>query len=120
MAEEPKVKEIKITLDGRTYTMQPGRFSYRELGIIRDVSGLRAGEIVAAAKAGDVMLVVALAAVAMRRDGTEVDVDKLLDRDTTEIEIELVKEDSPAANPPVVDDAEAPVVTPEPIPTPTP
>lgn len=57
----------------------PVEFTGRELLYVQEVTGLRAGEIDEAATAGDVTVLCALTAVAMRREGRDVEVGELLD-----------------------------------------
>ena len=57
----------------------PVEFTGRELLYVQEVTGLRAGEIDEAATAGDVTALCALTAIAMRREGRDVEVGELLD-----------------------------------------
>ena len=57
----------------------PAEFTGRELLYVQESTGLRAGELDDAVGAGDVLALCALTAVAMQREGRDVDVGDLLD-----------------------------------------
>lgn len=73
-----------IIVNGRSYAV-PESYTYREMGLIKRLAGLRSGEITDALKAGDTDLIVALTIIAMRREGAEVSEDDLLDMDVSAI-----------------------------------
>lgn len=50
----------------------PESFTYREMGLIKRITGLRAGELEDALNAGDVEVIVALAVIAGTRAGDTV------------------------------------------------
>lgn len=78
----------KLRFRDRTYDLPAyDTFTYREHGVVRDVAGIAAGETEQALKRGDVMIFVALLAVAKRRAGEKVDVDALLDSEFLDIEV---------------------------------
>lgn len=58
--------------DGERRYPIPETFTYREIGTIKRVSGLRAGELEDALAAGDVDVIVALAVIAATRAGETV------------------------------------------------
>jgi hypothetical protein len=66
---EPKFVISGIDGFDGEYPIDIGSFTMRELNIIKRVSGLRAGEIEDALKAGDSDLLVAIATLAVRREG---------------------------------------------------
>ena len=70
------------------YPFDDGFFTNRELHRIKEISGIRAGEIFDALAAGDAVLGVALAAVIMARTGVQVDVDDLWDAKLGDIAID--------------------------------
>lgn len=74
----------QIDVNGRKYDV-PESYTYRELGLIKRLSGVRAGEISEALKAGDAEVVAALAIIAMRRAGEDVAEDDVLDMDVSAI-----------------------------------
>lgn len=61
------------------YDLDLGYFTNRELHLIKQVSGVRAGEIAEALGAGDNDVLVALAAIAAKRAGKDVPLDMLWD-----------------------------------------
>lgn len=63
-----------------------GFFTNRELHTIKRISGLRAGELNEALKAGDTDLVVALAVVALQRHGKQVDEDTIWDAEGGDVQ----------------------------------
>lgn len=76
----------RMVIGGADYPV-PDEFTYRELGIIKRIAGVRAGELMAALIAGDTDIVVALAIIVMRRAGKRVDEDALLDGELGSIEL---------------------------------
>ena len=88
-----------VIVDGKTYAI-PDSFTYREMGTIKQISGVRAGHIADALEHGDTDLIVAITVVAMRRAGHDVDADYIFDLDSSAIEIradEPEVDDSPPA-----------------------
>jgi hypothetical protein len=82
----------KIVVQGEAYAF-PDQLTGREFGLVKQVTGLRAGEVEEALDAGDVELVLVLAVIAMRRAGKEVDVEDLLDLPVGEGTIEIRDEE---------------------------
>lgn len=76
-----------IIVNGRSYGV-PESYTYREMGLIKRLSGLRSGEITDALRAGDTDLIVALAIIAMRREGSDVTEDEMLDMDVSAIDFD--------------------------------
>jgi hypothetical protein len=76
----------------------PETFTYREIGTIKRVSGIRAGELEAALAAGDVDVIVALAVICATRAGETVTAADFENLDFGAIGIEGEDEDpTPAA-----------------------
>lgn len=69
-------------------------FSNRELHTIKQVSGVRAGEIVEAGLKGDNDLIIALAMIALRRTGLVVDEDRIWDAQAGKITFDAVEADA--------------------------
>lgn len=82
----------RIVIQGEAYPF-PDQLTGREFGLVKQATGLRAGEIEEALDAGDVELVLTLAVIAMRRAGKEVDVEDLLDLPVGEGTIEIRDEE---------------------------
>jgi len=79
------VAEIKI--GKKTYPIPADlSFTYRELGIIKRISGVRSREFQDAIDAGDTDLMVAFAVISARRAGDNLDVEELLDGDIDSIQ----------------------------------
>lgn len=87
----------RIEVKGKQYEI-PEKFTYREMGIIKRVSGCRLGEINDAIDARDVEVYAALAIIAMRRAGEMVSEDDVLDLDFDEIT--FVSDEEDEASPP--------------------
>ena len=67
------MSELVITFpDGERRYPMPQSFTYREMGTIKRITGLRAGELEDALNAGDVDVIVALAVIAGTRAGDTV------------------------------------------------
>ncbi len=79
MAEEPTT-EPRVVIDGNEYPI-PQSFTFKEMSLIKRLSGVRAGELQQAMDAGDTDLMAAIAIIAMRRSGAEVDEAKFFDAD---------------------------------------
>lgn len=82
--------------DGR-YEIDAEYFTNRELHQIKQISGIRAGELGEAIDAGDSDLLVALAVVALARHGKTVPVDVLWDANAGRIAIEAVIDEAALA-----------------------
>lgn len=67
-----------MSIDGQDYPID-GDLTPRELGYVKRLSGVRAGELEDALGAGDVEVIVALAMIAARRAGQSPDENQLLD-----------------------------------------
>lgn len=104
---------IVFTIDGQDYPFG-GDLSPRELGYVKRVSGVRAGELEEALQAGDAEVVVALALIAARRAGQTPDEDALLDG---KAEVGVRFEDGADAGPPTDGVVEAAPVPSSPSPT---
>lgn len=75
MADKFRVSGVSPRLDGE-YEIDLGEFfNGDELHFIKQRSGVRAGELDEAFKAGDYDVILAMAVIAMRRAGTDVDPD---------------------------------------------
>lgn len=77
---------MKIVVDGRTYDM-PMNLTFRELGLVKRVSGVRSAEINEALEAGDTDVIAALIIIAMRRSGQDVKEDHVLSMDIGSVDI---------------------------------
>jgi len=76
-------------------------FTYRDFRTIKQVSGVRANEVMDALQAGDLDIIIALAEIALRRAGKVHSVDELLDADASTGSITLDVSDMEAEeNPP--------------------
>lgn len=64
----------RIEVPGRGSFDVPETFTYAELDFIKQTAGVRPAELSDALRAGDAMLHVAVAVIAMRRAGQKVDV----------------------------------------------
>lgn len=87
------------------YPFDETSFTNRELHDIKGICGLRAGELGDAMAAGDTDVLVAIASVAMKRNGKSVDVDDLWDAEVGNITFDFTDESAG-------DDAGPPSVTP--------
>lgn len=87
----------KVVVDGREYPM-PESFTYRELGLVKQISGLGAAELPKAIEKGDSDLMVAMTLIAMHRAGHKADVDFLMDMQVGAIT--FIDDDEEAASPP--------------------
>jgi hypothetical protein len=81
------------------YPLDVSYFTNRELNIIKRLSGVRAGEIEEALRAGDNDLFVALAVIALRRHGVSVVEDAIWDAETGKLSFIAGAEEGDA-NPP--------------------
>ena len=88
-------------IDG-AYEFDYAYFTIRELHEIKRLSGCRTSEIGEALEAGDVDVTVALAVVALKREGREVDVNRLWDAHVGAIRLVFPEEEEdPEASAPV-------------------
>jgi hypothetical protein len=97
----------EVIVDGRSYTV-PDSFTYREMGLIKKIAGLRGAEIGEALEAGDTDLIVAITVISMRRAGQDVDENFILDLAADAIVVksdDAEDDDVPPA--PAADDADA-------------
>ena len=82
-------------------------FTHRDFRTIKQVSGIRANEVMDALNAGDMDLVVALAEIALQRAGVPHTVDDLWDAEAGSITMDYsadeVEESPPPTAPPLVD-----------------
>lgn len=85
-------------LDG-DYPLDVSTFTNRELHTIKEVSGVRAGELKAAMEAADNDLVVAFAIIVVRRAGKTVDPEQFWEADVGAITVDLTDEEA-AERPP--------------------
>lgn len=91
-------------LDG-DYPLDTSFFTNRELHTIKDIAGVRAGELEDALRAGDNDVVVAIALIALRRAGKQVPADVLWDLPAGRLVLDLRDDDEQRAE----DDALPPV-----------
>lgn len=89
---------MRITIEGvlgasGEYEMDESYFTNRELHTIKQIAGVRAGELSDAISAGDSDLIVALAAITLERNGKKVPVDMLWDAPAGKIMIEATPSD---------------------------
>jgi hypothetical protein len=92
---------VKMTITGvfgadGEYEFDPSFFTNRELHRIKTVAGVRAGELSEAIAAGDSDLVVALAMIALARNGRQVPEDALWDAEAGKISLKPIEEEAPA------------------------
>lgn len=91
----------------------PETFTYREMGRIKTLTGIRAGEIEDALLAGDTDVIVAIAQIAAERAGDSAPVDALESLDFGAIRVEAEEDPTPAAEEAAEDAGDAPQTTPE-------
>ncbi len=68
-------------------------FTHRDFRDIKRIAGVRANEVMDAINAGDMDVVVALAAIALRRSGKPFDVEQLWDAEAGNILLDLTDEE---------------------------
>ena len=90
----------------------PESFTYREMGRIKTLTGIRAGEIEDALLAGDTDIIVAMSQIAAERAGDSAPIDALENLQFGAIRVEAEEDPTPAASE-AADDASAPETTPE-------
>jgi hypothetical protein len=93
----------KIRIDGSEYEL-PETFTFREMGMVKRVTGLRAGEIYDAFASGDTDAIMAFALVAMKRADPATPESVLLDKDIGVVEF--------VADEPKAADVDPPATTP--------
>jgi hypothetical protein len=81
-------KEPTVTVDGKTYAF-PRNFTFVEDRIAFAIAGVHAGSLVAELAMGNPQPVLALAVVAMKRAGVDVDMDKLENLPVNLIEVDF-------------------------------
>jgi hypothetical protein len=101
---------IEIRIGEKTYDVTPP-FTNRELHLIKQIAGVRAGELFDAIEAGDNDVLVALAHIAVRRgDTARPSLDELWDLPAGEIVAEEIEDEPDPTN---AADAAEPVGSPE-------
>jgi hypothetical protein len=71
------------------YDLDLAGFTGRELHTIKEISGVRGGELQEALQAGDYDLVVAFAVIVLRRAGKDVDPDEIMNAEVGAITVDL-------------------------------
>ncbi len=92
----------------------PEAFTYREMGRIKMLTGIRAGEIEDALLAGDTDVIVAIAQIAAERAGDSAPIEAMENLDFGAIRVEVEEDPTPAASEAAEDASDAPQTTPEP------
>lgn len=106
------MSELVITFpDGERRYPMPQSFTYREMGVIKRITGLRAGELEDALNAGDVDVIVALAVIAGTRAGDTVTPDDFEDLEFGAIAIADSEDDQDRPTEDVAGAAEAPTTS---------
>lgn len=90
----------------------PTSFTYREMGRIKTLTGIRAGEIEDALLAGDSDVIVAISQIAAERAGDAAPIEALENLSFGAIRVEADEDPTPAAEE-AADDEGAPQTTPE-------
>ena len=72
---------------GETYEL-PTNFTFREMNLVKRLTGLRAGELAEAFRTGDTDAMIAFAAVARLRATGDAAIDNLLDLEIGDVRIE--------------------------------
>ncbi len=78
-------------------------FTHRDFRDIKRIAGVRANEVMDALNAGDMDIIVALAAIALRRSGKQFDVEQLWDAEAGHITLDFSDQEV-EANPPIGSD----------------
>ena len=91
----------------------PETFTYREMGRIKTLTGIRAGEIEDALLAGDTDVIVAIAQIAAERAGDSAPIEAMENLDFGAIRVEAEEDPTPAAEEAADDAGDAPQMTPE-------
>jgi hypothetical protein len=90
---------ITVTVQGNQYKVSPP-FTNRELHAIKQITGVRAGEMQDALEAGDSDMIVALAHIAVRRSGANrPSLDDLWDLEAGAIDMTLPEDEEDGADP---------------------
>lgn len=92
----------------------PEAFTYREMGRIKMLTGIRAGEIEDALLAGDTDVIVAISQIAAERAGDAAPIEALENLEFGAIRVEVEEDPTPAASEAAEDAGDAPQTTPEP------
>lgn len=92
----------------------PEAFTYREMGRIKTLTGIRAGEIEDALLAGDTDVIVAISQIAAERAGDAAPIEALENLEFGAIRVEVEEDPTPAASEAAEDAGDAPQTTPEP------
>jgi len=91
----------------------PESFTYREMGRIKTLTGIRAGEIEDALLAGDSDVIVAISQIAAERAGDAAPIEALENLEFGAIRVEADQDPTPAASEAAEDAGSAPATTPE-------
>lgn len=91
----------------------PETFTYREMGRIKTLTGIRAGEIEDALLAGDTDVIVAMSQIAAERAGDAAPIEALESLDFGAIRVEVEEDPTPAAEEAADDAGDAHQTTPE-------
>jgi hypothetical protein len=97
----------------KRYAM-PESFTYREMGRIKTLTGIRAGEIEDALLAGDTDVIIAIAQIAAERANDTAPIEALENLEFGAIRVEVEADPTPAASEAAEDHASAPQTTPDP------
>lgn len=95
-----KIEGVSPAFDGE-YPLDLSYFTNRELHLIKQVSGVRAGELDEALGAGDNDVFVAVALIAAKRAGKDIPVDMLWDAPHGKVTLETDASEEDEADPPV-------------------
>jgi len=85
----PKLIIEKLPPYDGSYPLDVGAFTGRELHTIKQISGVRAGELASAFEAADYDLVVAFTVIVLQRAGKTVNPDDILDAEIGSITVEM-------------------------------
>ena len=88
-----------IKINGDPYPL-PDNFTFREMHVIKRMTGLRAGEIYPALMAGDTDVAAAFALTALRRQHPRASEDEILDLPLDEVVIDFGEEEESDERPP--------------------
>lgn len=81
-------------------------FTHRDFRDIKKIAGVRANEVMDAVNAGDMDIIVAIAAIALRRAGKQFDVEQLWDAEAGRITLDFSDQEVEANPPTESDDSE--------------
>lgn len=96
----------------------PETFTFRELGLIKQLTGVRAGELEAEISAGDAQLFLCITLIAARRAGEDMEIDDLEDLPIDAIRVEIDEDQDPSQAAAAGDASVAAVTTSDPSGTP--